>query len=125
MAGVRKAATKKVVAKTRPAEKKVSRFPTLTTDVKAAVVAEVPPVRNGGVERSLRYARVLKDIREQVGVGQPVIVAAFVGPGGAAEVKRALERGDRPVDGKVEDWRFDARKHDGGRGSTLFATLLR
>ncbi len=126
----KKKVAKKPVPKARAVaveKEKVSRFPTLTTDVTRAVVDEIPPLRNGGVERRLRYALVLGDIREKLGVGVTVQIATFVGPGGAAEVKRALERGDRPVDGVVGDWEFAARKVENanGVGSVLFATLIR
>ncbi len=97
------------------------RQPTITSDVKGAVVDAVPPVR-GSSQRKYRYARVMQEIRAQVGVGRPVILAEFVGPSGATTVRRELVTGKRPVDGAVEDWLLEARRLDSG-GSRLYCTL--
>lgn len=98
------------------------REPHITADVKGAVVDEIPPPRGPG-ERKFRYAKVLREIREQVGPGKPVKLAEFVGATGAQVVRRGLMNGDKLVDGRVEDWQFDARRLESG-GSCLYATLL-
>lgn len=127
MAAVKKAVAKKAVVIKKVAVKKSTAFhgpkqPDITSDVKAAVVDEVPPAR-GGVVRKAKYASALAAIRQEVGEGRPVRLARFVGKTGAAVVKRKLEDGEYPVDGDVADWRFDARRLGEG-GSVLFATLI-
>lgn len=127
MAGIKKAVTPKGVKKaplkaavnSRPVVSR--RQPDITRDVKAAVVDEIPPSRVS-TGRRMRYAVALAAIRQEVGAGRPVRLARFVGSSGAATVKRELERGNRPVDGDVADWQFDARRLEDG-GSVLFATL--
>lgn len=127
MAAVKKPVPKKVVKK--PATKARAstsytgpREPDITVDVRGAVVDEIPAVR-GSSQRKWRYARVMREIREQVGPGKPVILAKFVGPSGATTVRRELMTGKRPVDGQVGEWQLDARRLDSG-GSILYATLV-
>lgn len=96
--------------------------PTITTDVKGAAVDELPPRPRASSPRTNRYAEVLKAVREEVGAGKWVPIATFAGRGGATVVKRALVAGERPVDGDVSDWAFEARKDDQG-GSVLWAQL--
>lgn len=130
-ATVAKKAVKKAVAKKPPVKKLVDpsksytgpRDPHITSDVTSAVVDEIPPARHSSTERKMRYAKVLREIREQVGVGHPVKMAEFVGPIGATTVRRDLMTGKKPVDGRIGDWKFDARRLDSG-GSVLYATLL-
>lgn len=98
----------------------VSRQPRITTDVQAAVVDEVPTARDNSLRT--RYARVLHEIRVQVGPGKPVKVAEYVSRDGARVVKRDLEAGRRLCDGDAEDWQLDARRLE--EGSALYATLL-
>lgn len=87
------------------------------------VVDEIPAPYSSNT-RVTRYARKLAEIRENVEPGQTAIVAEFIGRGGATNVKRALERGERQIDGEVGDWEFTARRLESG-GSVLFATLLK
>lgn len=107
-------------------KKKVARrssAPVITSDVTKAVVDELPPDRRPSA-RELKYANVLADVREKVGAGRAVQIATFIAAGGAAAVKRALEAGERYIDGDVGDWQFDARRLEGeDGGSVLYATL--
>lgn len=130
MAAVKKPVPKKAAAKTtkkattprRSSSYTGPREPHITSDVTSAVVDEIPPARGSG-DRRYRYAKVLADIREQVGPGKPVKLAEFVGATGAQVVRRGLMDGSKPVSGRVEDWQFDARRLESG-GSVLYATLL-
>lgn len=119
MATARKKPVAKVVKKP-PASGK-SPAPRLTTDVVSSVVDEIPPLRTS-TSRRMRYARVMADIREKVGVGRPVLIATFVGKSGASTVRRQLLNGEKPVDGRVADWEIEARRMDSG-GSCLYCTL--
>lgn len=98
------------------------REPSITSDVTAAVVEEIPP-RGRGSNRSSRYADVLAQVREKVGPGRPVAIATFVGKDGAGVARRDLERGNRLIDGDPSEWQFDSRRAADG-GSILYATLL-
>lgn len=122
---VKKAAVKAVAGGRKSTSYTGPREPHITelADVQARVVDEIPPARGSG-ERKWRYAKVLREIREQVGAGKPVVVAEFIGRTGASTVRRALMTGERPVDGAVGDWQFDARRGGEQGGSTLYATLL-
>lgn len=97
--------------------------PTFTKDVTKAVVDVLPPLGYDTNSRSTRYARVMRDIREKVGPGRIVVLATFAGRGGATQVKKAIERGERIVDGDLGDWQLEARRNADG-GSTLFCTLV-
>jgi hypothetical protein len=121
-----KKVVKKPAAKAKAVARRSSSYtgprePHITSDVTSAVVDEIPPARGSG-DRKYRYAKVLADIREQVGPGKPVKLAEFVGATGAQVVRRGLMDGSKPVDGRVEDWQFDARRLESG-GSVLYATL--
>lgn len=100
---------------------RVSPQPRMTRDVTAAVVDEIPPARTATARR-FRYANVLAEVREKVGPGKAVKIAEFTGRSGATTVRRELVNGHKPVDGRVEDWEFTARRLDGG-GSCLYAVL--
>lgn len=82
-----------------------------------------PPRRTGPNSRTLRYQTKLAEIRKGAKVGEPCILARFKGPGGAGLVRRRILAGETPVDGKVSDWEFDARRVDDG--SVLYATRRR
>ena len=118
----RLAAKKKVVKKPPvKSEGGSSPAPRLTNDVTKSVVDEIPPLRTS-TSRKYRYARVMREIRDKVGPGRPVLIAEFVGKSGASTVRRQLLNGLKPVDGAVTDWELDARRFDTG-GSALYCTL--
>lgn len=109
---------KKGVAKVFPASR--SREPVLPTDVREAAVHELPPPALN--PRTMRFARKMAEVREQVGEGVWVGIGSFTGRKGAATVAEAMRRGDRPVDGEVGDWDIEARRSSDG-GSTLYVRL--
>ncbi len=120
-------ATKRPAVKAKVVKKATARTvkrpePIITTDVLAAVVDEIPAQRYGRSGRSMRYANVMADVRAKVGAGKAVRVATFAGRGGANVVRRALERGERPVDGELSDWEFATRVMGDGT-SVLYVTL--
>lgn len=126
MAGVKTAKVMKVVKKPTVkakavASRRVSPTPHITSNVVSAVVDEIPPARTA-TARKFRYANVLADVRAKVGAGKPVKIAEFVGKSGATTVKRELIKGLKPVDGRVDEWEFTARRLDSG-GSCLYAVL--
>lgn len=117
-----KVVKKPTTARKVAAKPRVNPQPRITSDVASAVVDEIPPARTATARR-YRYANVLREVREKVGVGKPVKVAEFAGRSGATTVKRELVNGLKPVDGRVEDWEFTARRLDSG-GSCLYAVLV-
>lgn len=116
--GRKPAPRKKVVKKSASPQAPIP--PTFTKDVRGAVVDELPPERRPSARR-MKYANVLGEVRENVEAGVWVQIASFVGRHGARMAKHALEAGERPVDGDVEDWEFAARRE--GEGSVLYARL--
>lgn len=83
--------------------------------------------------RTMRFAIQMAEVRalvrdKKIKSGQWVPIAEFQSARGAAEVKAAMVRGERPVDGVLEDWDIEARRatdEDGrtARGSVLWVNL--
>lgn len=122
-APAKRAVVKKSTRKVAPSKATAKPRATITDDVTAAVVDEVPPSGNAR-GRTMRYANVLAEVRAKVGKGKPVIIATYTSRQSATFAKKAMENGERPVDGKVSDWRFTARRTGDG-GSVLYAELVK
>lgn len=114
-----KKAVKKVVAK---GVVKKSRDPVITTDLRGAAVDELPVEERKVSDRQLRYQTAMRKVREEVGAGKWVPIATFAGRGGATQVRRAIEKGERPIDGDAGDWGIQSRTNADG-GSTLWVRL--
>lgn len=111
-------ATKKApIKKAKPAPPE----PVMTKDVTKATVDELPPARAMS-NRQLRFAVKMAEVREKVGYGVWTALGTFTSPHGARLVRNAMEAGERPVDGELDEWDIEARRNDAG-GSTLWARL--
>ena len=119
MVATKKAPVKKVVA--RKGGKPAPPEPVMTKDVTKATVDELPPARAMS-NRQLRFANKMAEVREKVGYGVWTALGTFTSPHGARLVRNAMEAGERPVDGELDDWDIEARRNDAG-GSTLWARL--
>lgn len=110
----------------RPGPTKGARTGTRDPQILAADptsgVDELPPEGRSTSERSTRYAKAMAEVRALGVTGKWFPLARFAGRGGARQVQRALEAGERPVDGDVSEWDFASRRTDDG-GSTLWVML--
>lgn len=92
-----------------------------------AVKGELPDQPMGDHTRRTRYARAMAEVRAKVGAGTWASIATFDTPTGAAGVRRAIYRGERPIDGRLSEWEIEARRTyddaDVAVGSELYVRL--
>ena len=118
-------ATTKKVAKKLPTKKPTARGGSRSVTIPSGVkvvggIDSLPAVATNGLK--YRYQNKLREVAESsAAVGKFVLLAEFVGPGGAHQVRRELMSGKRLIHGKVADWDFQARRvRDGDVGSRLY-----
>jgi hypothetical protein len=79
--------------------------------VEVLMVGELPARRL--TNRTTRYRDAMAEVRKKAkgkGGGGWARIATFDSPNGAAAVRRALLKGERPIDGKVSDWEIESRR---------------
>ena len=120
-------ATRRIAPKKGVVKKKPARAPRRDPQVQVSVVGDLPPDQRHHNARSMRYQAAMAQVRK-MGKGKGwASIATFDSANGAAAVKRAILRGERPVDGKLSDWEVESRRvrDDAGTitGSALYVRL--
>lgn len=118
-------ANKKVAPRKKvvPKAKKVGRRDPVVAVRK--VGSELP---RHATPRSMRYRDAMAQVRSFGKRAGWASIATFDSPNGAAQVRREILAGRRPIDGRLDDWEIESRRtrDDAGEitGSELFVRLV-
>lgn len=88
--------------------------------VAVQAVDELPHYRD---PRTDRYRVAMAEVRKK-GRGKWFQVATFESPNGAADVRRAITRRERPIDGKLTEWEIESRRLRDDRGDVIGSGLF-